>query len=163
MVDNDTGAWGSHKEVLEYYARRVKGGRIIEYGSGNNSTPMLHQICQEHGNNMVTVEQDIMWLTRFQVMYPGFHWHHYVYVQDYTDLLDQRHNFKCDLAFIDSYTWGSRLFCIQETIKSGFKTMVIHDCDFMKDADRLAIVAPHGYTIYDKKWPPTMVVGGRSR
>ena len=159
-LSHKTENYASHQPILSTYASRVRGGRIIEYGAGDYSTGLLHEICRNNENTLITVESDKAWLDKVAAEYPGFHWHSYVNVKDYTDLLDQDHNFACDLAFIDGATWGSRLFCLRETLMTKFGTIIVHDCDFLTGHMKYVSSVPSRLRkVHNTLWPPTMVIG----
>lgn len=159
-LSHRTENYASHQPILAAYASQVRGGRIIEYGAGDYSTGLLHTICQQNGNELLTVESDAAWLNKVKESYPGYHWHHYLHVKEYADLLDKNHDFRCDLAFIDSATWGSRLFCLQETMKVPFKYIIIHDSDFLTGHQKYVASVPLRIRkVHKTLWPPTMVIG----
>lgn len=152
----------SHQPILYALASQIKNGKVIEYGCGKYSTGLLHKICEENNNVMYTVENDPYWMSCAKLDYPGFHWHHYVDVKDFTDLLDMRFDFSCDLAFIDSNPWGTRQFAIQNTLASKWRFMVIHDCEFITTGhtEYMDVFQSKNCQVYvhDTLNPPTMVV-----
>jgi hypothetical protein len=168
-----TEPYASHQPILAAYAEKVHGGKIIEYGCGDFSTGLLHTICQRNNNTLITVESDAVWLDKVRLAYPGYHWHSYVHVKEFAELLDMRHDFSCDVAFIDSATWGSRLFCLQETQKAKHNYVaIVHDCDFLVSGHpeclpgyvhsvgkKEAITGEGRYWHVEKNlWPPTIVI-----
>jgi hypothetical protein len=157
-----TKGMASHQPLLIAVAKTIKKGRICEYGAGDYSTGLLHQICQENENVLFTFDNDERWLNRQAALWPGFHWHSYHRLVDYTDLLDINHDFSCDLAFIDGYTYGSRLFCIQQTLASNWIYMIVHDADFIVNGHTgyMDVFAKHkAHTfVYDKFKPATLLV-----
>jgi hypothetical protein len=159
-LSHKTENYASHQPILAAYVNKVRNGKIIEYGAGDYSTGLLHEICQRNNNTLITIESDEAWLAKVKAQYEGFHWHKYVYVKEYAELLDIEHDFSCDVAFIDSATWGSRLFCLQETLRTKFYAIIIHDCDFLKGHLKYtACIKPELRTVHNTLWPPTMVLG----
>jgi hypothetical protein len=140
----------------------IDHGKICEYGAGDYSTGLLHEVCQKNDNRLYTFESDQKWLNKVADKYPGYHWHPYRWLEDYTDLLDINHDFSCDLAFIDSYTWGTRLFCILQTFASKWKHIIVHDCDFIMGGhtEILAVAEKLGgtCTVYDQYKPSTLLI-----
>jgi hypothetical protein len=163
LLSHKTQPYASHQPILAAYAQQIKKGRIIEYGVGDYSTGMLHEICKKNENTLISIDNNKQWLDKVATQYPGFHWHEYVFVSDYTDLLDIRHDFACDLAFIDGATWGTRLFCLGRTMSNvhGYKTVIVHDCDFIVGGHREYLPVMKNYYIEKRVWPPTLVIGDK--
>jgi hypothetical protein len=131
-LEYKTQAFASHQPLTYAIANTIKNGKVIEYGAGDYSTGLLHYVCEKNENLHFTVENDERWYNRQVALWPGFHWHSYIKVQDYTDLLDMQFDHSCDLAFIDSYTWGTRLWAIQQTLAcKNWKYMIVHDAAFI--------------------------------
>jgi len=153
----------SHQPLLHALVSQIHNGKVIEYGAGNYSTGLLHELCEKNKNTLYTIENDVKWLSICQNKWPGFHWHSYIHASDYTELLDMRFDFSCDLAFIDGNPWGTRQFCIQQTLASNnWRFMVIHDCEFITTGhtEYLDVFNKHQCYVYvhDTLKPPTMLV-----
>lgn len=165
--------YASHQPILLAYAEKIHKGKIIEYGCGRYSTGLLHEICRNNENELITVESDPYWMSIMKLDYPGFHWHQYIEVKEFADLLDMKFDFSCDLAFIDSATWGSRLFCLQETQRAKHNYVTImHDCDFIVNGhpERMPGYIPpirkseaksgegRFWFVEKQLWPPTAIM-----
>ncbi len=58
------GGYGTHQPYLIEAVKRTTGP-VLELGSGEGSTTVLHDLCAEQGRMLVTVESDSEWLSKF--------------------------------------------------------------------------------------------------
>lgn len=50
--------WSTHQPVL-YAIAMSTTGPIIEFGCGNGSTDLLHEICEKEGRTLITLEEGL--------------------------------------------------------------------------------------------------------
>lgn len=58
-------SWGSHIPAL-IACTAASTGPVLEFGSGNYSTPCLHALCAVQGRELVTVEPEDAWREKFE-------------------------------------------------------------------------------------------------
>ena len=61
-VDN----WGSHQPLLIHLVNTIAEGPVLEFGMGDNSTPLLHLICEKQKRNLYSYDFDANWLNKFK-------------------------------------------------------------------------------------------------
>lgn len=67
------GDYGSHFPILAAAVARTKGP-VLELGSGDWSTPMLHYMCKAQGRYLLTADNNLEWLRKFSAYAtPGTH------------------------------------------------------------------------------------------
>lgn len=145
--------YATHQPVLYEIAMNTKGP-IIELGCGHGSTDMLHEICKQTNRILVTVEDDLEWMTRFTTKYLGdgyekdnSGWHKFYYVpgkpptppegindpiaqhwRDFFDGFDLFDKLQFDLCFVDQSPGSARTVAI-ERFKDKARFFILHDCD----------------------------------
>jgi hypothetical protein len=142
-----TDGYATHQPVLYEMAMRTTGP-IIEFGCGNGSTDLLHEVCKQTGRILVTVDDDLNWLMRFAEKYRGdgyeednSGWHKFFYVAGKYDHADPRHwvdflessallkTMNFDVCFVDQSPWLGRYETIK-WFKGRTKYIIVHDCDY---------------------------------
>ena len=58
--------WGSHQPVLLHMLNTIKDGRVIEFGMGYNSTPLLSIICKAQGRKLISMDNSDKYLICFR-------------------------------------------------------------------------------------------------
>ena len=86
-------AYGSHQPFLINLLNTITEGDVLEFGVGNQSTPIMHTICEHQGRNLLSLEYSKEWINRF----------------DY--LRSEKHEIK-NFALNDLYTLRKRHFAI---------------------------------------------------
>jgi hypothetical protein len=139
--------FGTHQPVLYTMAMKTSGP-IIEFGCGDSSTDLLHEICKKDNRILISIDDNLEWLNKFKGKYIGdgyepdnSGWHKFYYVPGKKDDLNPDHwikfldefellnTFTFELCFVDQSPWLGRY----ETIKrlgSKIKYIILHDCDF---------------------------------
>jgi hypothetical protein len=120
--------WASHQPILVHTLNTIKGGKVLEYGMGWNSTPIMHILCGLQGRELVSVETDKTWLDKFADYKCSNHkilhipekelgkWDHTLFKEKYA------------IAFIDGTNNLSRQKFI-DVIKDNVDYFVIHDTE----------------------------------
>jgi hypothetical protein len=62
--------WATHQPVLYTIALNTIGP-IIEFGCGNSSTDLLHEICKKSNRILISIDDDLDWLNKFRQKYLG--------------------------------------------------------------------------------------------
>ena len=71
-LNPDHGEFGTHTRLL-WAAAKASQGDVLEMGTGNFSTPMLHNLTGSAGRSLVSAETDSAWLSKFQEQGLGHH------------------------------------------------------------------------------------------
>ncbi len=58
----------THQVILNEAVRRTTGP-VIEFGCGEGSTVMLHEVCKEQNRRLVSVDNNPSWLSRYKEKY----------------------------------------------------------------------------------------------
>lgn len=145
-------SWSTHQPVL-YAAAISTSGPIIEFGCGHGSTDLLHEICEKEGRMLITLEDDLEWLTKFAQKYLGkgycadnSGWHKFYYVpgKDLNDLENPAHWIKFldsfeplkqisfDVCFLDHSPWLARYEALK-IMKDKARFVVVHDVDYFPE------------------------------
>lgn len=66
------GGYGTHQPYLVEAVKRTTGP-VLELGSGEGSTVVLHDLCAAQGRMLVTVESDGEWLSKFSHLEAPLH------------------------------------------------------------------------------------------
>jgi len=147
--------YATHQPYIIAVCDKIHNGKIIEYGCGNFSTPLLHEICERNSNQLLSVDHDSAYME--PVLKLETEWHRFVRLVDYTELLFD-FDFTCNLAFIDSGFWGSRLMIVNEYKRlNSFDYLILHDSDYI--LNKLpALFKEYPHKQYGVLKPPTTVV-----
>ena len=71
-LNPDHGEFGTHTRLL-WAAAKASQGDILEMGTGAFSTPMLHDLTESTGRQLVSAETDSAWLSKFKEQGGGHH------------------------------------------------------------------------------------------
>ncbi len=140
-------AWATHQPVLYEIAARTTGA-ILEFGCGDNSTDMLHEICKKEKRLLISMDDNYDWIQKFKDKYlhDGYEednsgWHKFFYVAKKPSSNDASHwmeflnscallkNLQIDLCFIDQSPWEARTETVMR-FKDKAKYIILHDCDY---------------------------------
>lgn len=88
-----TSNWNTHLPLL-YAALENTSGLVVEFGLGDNSTPVLHEYCALNKRSLISYETDMEWYSKYKPMETEFHRIHLVQNWD-------RVNVTPSLLFID--------------------------------------------------------------
>lgn len=65
--------FGTHMGILASAVLQSRTGPVLEYGLGFYSTPLLHLLCQEMGRELLSLEGDAEWASKFEEFRTSFH------------------------------------------------------------------------------------------
>lgn len=101
--------YGTHQPVLYTLAINTMGP-IIEFGCGNSSTDLLHEVCKQTNRLLISIDDDEAWLNKFRSKYLGdgycednSGWHKFFYVPGKFDNWDPNHWIPFLNEFFSSY------------------------------------------------------------
>jgi hypothetical protein len=118
----DMNGTGNHR-ILLFAALELTTGKVIEYGSGHQSTPHLAEYCDRKDREFESFENNAEWAAQTQAT-----------------LIPYWHNLPpaiCDVLLIDHAPGEQREFDIVKN-KDSAKIIVVHDTE---------IAADHGYNV----------------
>lgn len=142
----------THQPVLYEIAANTDGP-IIEFGSGEGSTRILHEICKKMNRTLITLDDDKGWLRRYQREFFGdgyeldnSGWHKIYYVpgkgkrgyqdEKHWDAFIKKHpeifEATYSLCFIDQGSWVSRADTAKRFAKKA-TYVVMHDADYFPE------------------------------
>jgi len=143
---NSCDTYATHQPVL-YEIANITSGPIIEFGCGDGSTDLLHEICKKNNRLLVTIDDDFNWINKFAQKYLGdgykndnSGWHKFFFIPGKINDIDPTHwikfldNFDLlkildfDLCFVDQSPWLARTETILR-LKDKVKYIILHDCD----------------------------------
>ena len=143
-----TNPFATHQHILKAIVENTTGP-IIEFGSGDGSTDMLHEICKKTHRTLITLDDDFNWLDRYRKKYIGYGynpensgWHKFYFVpgkirasEDPKHWISFLSNFlpiqtlQFDVCFIDQAPWLARYETIK-LMKDKVHYIILHDCDY---------------------------------
>lgn len=146
--------WATHQPVLCELVKKTKGP-VIEFGCGDSSTRLLHEICRKEKRPLISVDDSAAWIKRCSEMFLGdgyerdnSGWHKFFFVPgapqnpdpddpaingDYWTYFIENNeliqNTDFEVCFIDQWPWRGRVETIK-IFKDKARYIVLHDCDF---------------------------------
>lgn len=137
-----TNSFSTHQPVLYEMALRTTGP-IVEFGCGEGSTDLLHEICRQNKRLLISIDDDFEWLHKYSEKYKDdSEWHRFIFIpgksqsdpdnpQYWIDFLNNSGfaEMGIDLCFIDQHPWLAR-FETAKYMKDKARFIIIHDCDY---------------------------------
>lgn len=138
-----THPYHTHQPVLYEMAMRTHGP-IIEFGCGYGSTELLHEICKENKRLLISLDDNLEWLSIFKEKYStDSEWHQFIFVPgkpsaesasaehwvEFMNHLDLLQKWHFDVCFIDQHPWQARIETINY-MKDKARFLILHDCDY---------------------------------
>jgi hypothetical protein len=124
-----TATYATHQPVL-YEAVMRSSGPVLELGSGEGSTALLHILCGQQQRELLTLDNDPTWLGRYEARFQSPS-HDFGLVEDWHGVLhsDSVSGRRWGVAFIDSSPWESRTLALR-LLRNTTMFAVIHDVDY---------------------------------
>ena len=116
--------YSTHIPALAAVAMHTQGP-IVEFGCGDYSTPLLHEICRPQQRRLLSLETDKAWASRFLDLRTP--WHEILVGNSYEDF-DQIVRQPLDVAFIDHAPTERRVVDIAK-LRPHAMIIVVHDAD----------------------------------
>ena len=120
--------FSSHQPILIHTLNTIKTGKVLEYGMGWGSTPIIHTICGMQNRKALSVETNINWMNKFlNYQYEN---HELLHLAN-RDLCKWDHELfkdKYSIAFIDGHPEKVRNVFI-EKVKNNVDYFVVHDTE----------------------------------
>lgn len=121
-------AFSSHQPVLIHLLNTIKEGRVLEFGMGYNSTPIMNLICGMQDRKLLSLETDEVWLNKF-IDYKGEN-HNILFMKPH-ELAKYNHKLfseKYSIVFVDGAPAQLRQPFL-EKIKDSADYIIIHDTE----------------------------------
>lgn len=142
-----TDPYATHQPILYEIVINTEGP-IIEFGCGDGSTGLLHEICKKSGRELISIDDNLEWLNKYKNRYlnDGYNqdntgWHKFYFVPGKYNDLDAKHwvtffeqapflkDKKYSVCFIDQSPWMARYITLQ-LFKDKTEYIIVHDCDY---------------------------------
>jgi len=118
--------YGSHQPLLIHLLNTITDGNVIEFGIGNNSTPLLHLLCEKLKRKLFSYEFECDWYDKFK-SYENEN--HKLFLLDDKTFKTNKTPFNeklYSIAFIDSRPAWTRQHAIN-LLKNHVDYFVVHD------------------------------------
>jgi hypothetical protein len=126
----DTEPWGSHQPLLIHLVNTITDGSVIELGMGDNSTPLLHLLCEKLGRKLFSYEFDSNWYYKYK---PYENINHKLFLLDENLFRDNKYVFeRSSIIFIDSHPAWTRQHAIY-FLKDVADYFIVHDTSYVKN------------------------------
>jgi len=124
-----TVAWATHQPIL-YTVAALGNGKILEFGAGYYSTPMLMHIVNEKNGNLYSFESDEFFVkkfeqdTNFQISHVP-DWQIF-FESSFFKTISEQH---WDLIFVDQAPFEARYETIKR-LNNNCDYLLLHDCGY---------------------------------
>lgn len=131
MNYNQNDPYSTHVPYLIKLLENIKGTKnpILELGCGFGSTPILHDFSEKNNVGLLTLENDINWMTQIKSKFNESHLHKYFQVYDWNESLDKVSQQEYSLIFVDQSPWEARKLSIDK-LRNKCEFILLHDCDY---------------------------------
>lgn len=124
----DTEEWGSHQPLLIHLVNTITKGDVFELGIGDNSTPLLHLLCEKLGRKLFSYEFDKTWYEKYKSYEND---NHKLFLLDTKKFRNNEYIFnKCSIGFIDSHPAWTRQHAINFFV-NGAGYLIVHDTSYV--------------------------------
>lgn len=148
-------SWGSHLVPLMACVCATRGA-VLEVGTGNWSTPVLHTYCIAAGRKLVSVDEDRNWIDQYKRMQVC---EHYVGSCEYDVFLPEAASDKWSVVFLD-HSPGQRRAADALLFRDCATYILVHDYSGAEIADAFApILDRWPFRAVAKFSPSTLVLG----
>lgn len=121
-------AYSSHQPVLIHTLNTIKTGRVIEYGVGWHSTPIMHTICGMQNRKLISIDTDQGWLKKFDNYMCSNHQLYYIKEQILGKWKHRALRMRYAIAFVDGAPGLMRNVFIQKMMDK-VDYFVVHDTE----------------------------------
>src|SRR5574343_182158 len=120
--------YSTHQPVLYSAVKAVSNSIVVEFGIGNGSTALLHDVCGENKNSLFSYDNSEDWVNKFKSFENEYH--KLKYGADWNKTIEEVGLFgEIGLLFVDQAPWEARH---QSIIELGNKAniIILHDADY---------------------------------
>jgi len=121
----------THQPVL-YAAMMNSSGPVLELGCGEGSTPLLHELCEQQGRRLITIDNNREWFDKYHSEYATER-HQFIFADNWIEVLtDDRLDMSWGVVFVDQSPWEARHLSIR-LFGDSTQYLVLHDCDYFPE------------------------------
>jgi len=120
--------FGSHKFVLEHMIKMLDNKTVLELGSGDYSTSLIHNNVGDVNGKVITIDTDLDWLSKYFHLKTDFHDLIHYDMDKLNGFFESDTN-TWGLVFVDSGSWDSRMWAMEKYNKTA-DYIILHDCDY---------------------------------
>ena len=136
--------WGSHQPLTIHLLNTIEDGDVLEFGMGDNSTPIFNCICKNQKKNLISIDFDFEWFNKFTQYQSDLHKLLYLDVdlfksQKY-DFLNQHYS----IMFVDAAPAWTRPMVI-ELMKNNVDYIIAHDTTDIANGGKEGPNSGYGY------------------
>lgn len=124
---HEENAYYTHQPAL-LKALEISTGPVLELGCGDGSTELLHKYCKKHNRELISVESDYDWMSRYIEKFSSTD-HKFRYTNDWATISDEMSEKHWGLVFIDQNSWDGRAYSFKK-LQDSADYLVLHDCDY---------------------------------
>lgn len=114
--------WGTHIPILIKCLERISNGSVLELGLGISSTPILHALCEDQNNYLMSLDNDSTFTEMFKKYRTDRH------VIGFVENWDQREYGTWDMVLVDLKPDERRKEQIRK-LKDLVQFIIIHDSE----------------------------------
>lgn len=108
----DVEPWGSHQPLLIHLVNTITEGSVIELGMGDNSTPLLHLLCEKLGRKLFSYDFDNDWYLKYKHLENDFHKLFWLDEKKFFNDEYELNKNKYSIVLIDSHPTWTRQYAI---------------------------------------------------
>jgi glycosyltransferase involved in cell wall biosynthesis len=135
-------------------------GPILEVGTGDYSTPLLHALCSKNERFILSVDTYQVWLNFFLDLSKPWHQFKYIAPDDYASLEFQGPGKRWSVVFVDGAPAERRIEDIKR-LRDKTDIFVLHDVEDPLYGYQPLISSFTYHYLYDRYLPHTMVVSDK--
>jgi len=122
----NTEEWGSHQPLLIHTVNTITEGSVMELGIGDNSTPLLHLLCEKQGRKLYSYEFDEQWYDKYKHYENENHELFLITGRQFKDKEFSLHWLHHSILFIDSHPSWTRQWTI-DNLTDNADYFIVHD------------------------------------
>ena len=143
----------THQPILSYVAK-LGSGKILEFGAGYYSTPLLYEVVHEKKGRLLSFENDASFVSKFfgdNDMYftiMDANWDTFFT----SSICEEIQKMNWDVVFIDQAPWEARLVTVKH-FANCCDYLLLHDCDYFIKTGQIKSWSEH-FKYYKTYLPP---------
>jgi len=156
---SNTETWGSHQPLLIHLVNTITDGNVIEMGMGDNSTPLLHLLCEKQGRKLYSYDFEEKWFNKF-LNYQNDDHRIFLLNENLFKQEIYKFEFHYSIAFIDSHPAWTRQHSI-DILKDKVDYFIIHD-SFWNENGKISKLNNYNFNAFKNVLHFTKVKNGSS-
>ena len=131
----------THQPLLIHVVNTITDGDIVELGMGDNSTPLLHLLCEKLGRKLHSYDFDKKWCNEYSQYESDFHKISFLDEAKFRNNEYPLNTKKNSIMFIDSHPGWTRKHAMTY-FKDSVDYFIIHDTTHMVGSQ---VLSPNNY------------------